>query len=71
MSNRDKIISLLDNLPDYKLGYVLAYVQGISADEASDDAFCDQLIKDYENDPDPDKDQGFALEDCKRELGLA
>ena len=71
MSNRDKIISLLDNLPDYKLGYVLAYVQGISADEATDDAFCDQLIKDYENDPDPDKDQSFALEDCKREWGLA
>ena len=40
MSNRDKIISLLDSLPDYKLGYVLAYVQGISADEAADDAFC-------------------------------
>lgn len=71
MSNRDMIISLLDGLPDYKLGYVLAYVQGISADEAADDAFCAQLLNDYENDPDPDKDQGFALEDCKREWGLA
>ena len=71
MSNREMIISLLDNIPDYKLGYVLAYVQGISADEAADDAFCEKLLDDYKSDPDPDKDQGFALEDCKREWGLA
>ena len=33
MSNRERIISLLDIIPDYKLGYVLAYVQGIAADD--------------------------------------
>jgi len=33
MSNKEKIINLLDNIPDYKMGYVLAYVQGIAADE--------------------------------------
>lgn len=33
MSTRERIISLLDNVPDYKLGYILAYVQGISAEE--------------------------------------
>ena len=37
MSNREKIISLLDNVPEYKLGYVLAYVQGLTADESEDD----------------------------------
>ncbi|MCD7756838.1 MAG: hypothetical protein LUH45_01510 [Clostridiales bacterium] len=37
MSNREKIISLLDSVPEYKLGYVLAYVQGLIADEAEDD----------------------------------
>ncbi|MCD7888285.1 MAG: hypothetical protein LUG44_11890 [Clostridiales bacterium] len=37
MSNREKIISLLDSVPEYKLGYVLAYVQGLTADEAEDD----------------------------------
>ena len=55
MSNREMIISLLDNIPDYKLGYVLAYVQGISADEAADDAFCEKLLDDYKSNPDPDK----------------
>lgn len=33
MSNRDKVISLLDSIPEYKIGYVLAYVQGLAAGE--------------------------------------
>ena len=47
MSNRERIISLLDNVPDYKMGYI------------------------YENDPDPEKDKTYTLEECKREWGLA
>lgn len=71
MSNREKVLALLDSVPDYKMGYVLAYVQGITADEEEDDAFCERMLQDYENDPDPDKDRGFSLEECKREWGLA
>ena len=33
MSDREKVIALLDSVPDYKMGYVLAYVQGITAGE--------------------------------------
>ena len=33
MSNRERIISLLDSLPDYKLGYILASIQGITAED--------------------------------------
>lgn len=33
MSNKEIIIQLLDRVPEYKMGYVLAYVQGITADE--------------------------------------
>lgn len=36
MSNKEKIVQLLDAIPDYKMGYVLAYIQGIAADEESD-----------------------------------
>lgn len=71
MSNREKVLALLDSVPDYKMGYVLAYVQGITADEQEDDAFCARMWQDYENDPDPEKDKGFSLEECKREWGLA
>lgn len=71
MSNREKIIALLDSIPDYKMGYVLAYVQGITADEEADDLFCQRMVENYENDPDPEKGKGFTLEECKKEWGLA
>lgn len=69
MSNREKVIAMLDSIPDYKIGYVLAYVQGLTADESADDAFCQQLYERYQNDP--DKDESYTLEECKREWGLA
>ena len=64
MSNKEKVIELLDSVPDYKMGYVLAYVQGITADEEADDLFCERMLENYENDPDPEKDKGYSLEDC-------
>ncbi|WP_298029618.1 hypothetical protein [uncultured Dysosmobacter sp.] len=70
MSNRERIIELLDNVPEYKMGYVLAYVQGITADEEADDAFCERMIENYENDPDPEKDESYSLEECKKAWGL-
>ena len=35
MSNKDRIVNLLDTVPEYKLGYILAYIQGIVADETA------------------------------------
>lgn len=70
MSNKEKIINLLDNIPDYKMGYVLAYVQGITADEEADDIFCRRMLENYENDPDPEKDKAFTLEECMKEWGI-
>ena len=70
MSNKEQVISLLDKIPDYKMGYVLAYIQGITADEETDDIFCQKMIEDYENDSDPQKDEEFTLDECKKEWGL-
>lgn len=70
MSNKEKIIALLDSVPEYKIGYVLAYVQGLTADEeAADDAFCEQIRQEYENDP--DKGETITEEELCRELGIA
>ena len=69
MSIREKIIALLNGVPEDKMGYILAYVQGLTADEDADDAFCQQLYERYQNDP--EKDEEFTLEECKREWGLA
>lgn len=70
MSNKEQIIKLLDNIPDYKMGYVLAYVQGITADEEADDIFCERMMENYLNDPDPEKDKTYSLEECMKEWGL-
>lgn len=70
MSNRERIVELLDSIPDYKMGYILAYVQGMAADEEADDLFCQRMVENYENDPDPEKDTCYTLEECKKEWGL-
>lgn len=61
-------------LPDYKLAYVLAYVQGLIADETTDqadDAYCEQLLKNYQENPDPHKHDAVPLEELAQELGIA
>lgn len=66
MSTREMIDALLDSVPEYKMGYVLAYLQGLTADEETDNAYCEQLYQDYLNDP--DKHQTNSLEElCERE----
>lgn len=71
MSTKQRIIQLLDIIPEYKIGYVLAYVQGVAADEEADDDFCEKMLADYEKDTDPEIDDIYTLEECKKEWGLA
>lgn len=66
MSNRDKCMELLADVPEFKLGYVLAYLQGLTAD----DMYCEQLFEEYQNDPDPEKDNATSLHDVAASLGL-
>ena len=68
MSDKEQLLQLIDKIPDYKIGYVLAYVQGITADEEADDEFCEKLYHEYLNDP--DKDKSYTLDECKKEWGL-
>ena len=69
MSNKEKKIELLESVPDYKMGYVLSYVQGITSHEEADDIFCERMVENYENAPDEDKED-IPLEDCLKEWGL-
>ena len=69
MSNKERVVELLDNVPEYKMGYVLAYVQGITADEEEDDIFCQRMVENYENAPDDEK-ESISLDECLREWGL-
>ena len=68
MSEKEQVLILLEKVPDYKMGYILAYIQGITADENNDDEFCSNLYNEYLSDP--DKDESYSLEDCMKEWGL-
>ena len=52
MSDKDFAIQLINQMPDYKLGYAIAYLQGLNADEAADDMFCAHLLEKYNNSDD-------------------
>lgn len=69
MSNKERAIELLEQVPEYKMGYVLAYIQGITADEEADDIFCERMIENYNNAPDEDK-ENIPLEECLKMWGL-
>ncbi len=68
MSNKELCLKLMESLPESKLGYVLAYIQGLLADEADDATFCETLYQQYE--ADPDKGQSVSLEEAAKQLGV-
>lgn len=70
MSKRELAIQLLDEVPEYKLGYVLAFIQGLTADESGDDAYCEALYQDYLSAPEEDKET-VSLEDAAKMLGVS
>ncbi|MBQ8209937.1 MAG: hypothetical protein IJZ35_05085 [Clostridia bacterium] len=49
MSNKELAMMLLDRIPEYKLAYAVAYLQGLCIDENADDLFCNSLIEEYED----------------------
>ena len=68
MSNRELALQLIDNLSEYKLGYVVAYLQGMNADESADDAFCNQLLESYKNSE--DKGDFVSFEEAAQMCGV-
>ena len=70
MSKRELAIQLLDEVPEYKLGYVLAFIQGLTADESSDDVYFEALYQDYLSAPEEDKEV-VSLEDAAKMLGVS
>ena len=70
MSEREQAVQIIGQLPDYKIGRILAFLRGVQFDdELEDDVFCGRLYQDYL--ADPDKGESYTLEECKKEWGLA
>lgn len=69
MSDKERAAALLEYVPPYKMGYVLAYLQGLTADEEADEAFCENMYRKYLDDP--DKGNPVPLDDVVKEMGLS
>lgn len=69
MSEKEKAAALLDMVPEYKMGYVIAYLQGLTADESVDDAYCMELYKNYLKDP--ERGDFVSFEDALKECGVS
>ena len=68
MSDKEIAIHLLELVPENKLGYVIAYLQGITAGEEKDDEFCEKLLEEYENDP--EKGEYITIEEMAELCGV-
>ena len=66
MSNKEKVINLVDKIADEKLNFVVAYLQDLS-EEIEDDIFCEKLYQEYLNSP--DKDEFVPIEEVLKGLG--
>ena len=69
MSEKEQAAALLDLVPGYKMGYVIAFLTGLTADEAADDAFCEKLCQDYLEDP--ERGDFVSFEDALKECGVS
>ena len=71
MSEREQAKQIIDRLPEYKVGRLLLFLQGIQFDdELEDDRYCESLVEDYLNDPDPEKHSTISLEELARREGI-
>lgn len=71
MSNKELAKNIIDSLPDYKMDYIVTFLKGFQLDdEIEDDMFCQRMLNDYMNDPDPEKDKTVSIEELAKELGV-
>lgn len=71
MSEREQAKQIIDQLPEYKIGNLLLFLKGIQFDDDIEDTlYCQKLYEDYLNDPDPEKDKIYTLEECKKGWGI-
>ena len=71
MSEREQAKSIIDRLPDYKIGNLLSFLQGmLFDDEMEDDLYCERLAEAYLNDTSPDKHETISLEELAKREGV-
>ena len=71
MSQKELAKQIIDKLHEYKIQNLLLFLQGmLFDDEIEDDLYCEKLVEDYFNDPDPEKHNGITIEELAQREGI-
>ncbi len=71
MSERERAKQIIDRLPEYKVSQLLLFLQGIQFDdELDDELYCEKLVEEYLNDPDPEKHSTITIEELAEKAGV-
>jgi hypothetical protein len=71
MSEREKAKQIIDKLPEYKIGNLLIFLQGmLFDDEIEDDLYCERLVEKYLDDPDTKKHETVTIEELAAREGI-
>jgi len=72
MSYRELCVELINEFEEEQLKNIIILLKNVkkSVIDPAEDAYCLQLLEDYENDPDSDKDDSIGIKDFAKELGI-
>ena len=71
MSNREQAIAIINQIPEYKMDYIVAFLRGFQLDDEIEvDIFCERMYQDYLNNSDPEKDDCISIEEFAKESGI-
>ena len=72
MSEREQVKQIIDSLPEYKIGNILLFLKGVQLDDdMEDDLYCEKLVQDYMDNPDPEKTETVTLEELAKREGIS
>lgn len=71
MSEKEQVLQIIDTLPEYKMGRLLIFLQGMKLDDdIEDDLYCERLVEQYLENDDPQKHDTISLEDFAEQEGI-
>ena len=72
MSEREQAKQIIASLPEYKIGNILLFLKGVQFDDdMEDDLYCEKLVQDYMDNPDPEKTETVTLEELAKREGIS
>ena len=71
LSEREKILQIINELPDYKMARLLEFLQRMQLDDdIEDDLYCEWLVEQYLENNDPQKHETISLEEFAYREGI-